>query len=188
MKFDVVIIGGGKAGVLAGVTLQRAGKSCCIVSAGESLHQVSRQEFIALGGTFLAGDTVVAGEFVQAGDNTTAKLGSVCTQKLGETQLRADSFILATGKFFSKGLVASMTHIYEPIFGLDVQYDKDPAQWVAASFSQSQPFMSYGVLTDEKGRVSINGKIIDNLYAAGEILAGDVDIEKTALDVCRNII
>lgn len=182
MRYDVVIIGGGLAGMTAGVALQRAGKRCCVVAAGLSLHQTPRAEYVSLGGTLLAGDSVVGGEF---DDNV---LKCVKTSKLGETPLCADAFILCTGKFFSRGLRSDMDHIYETVFGCDVQYDQDPSKWVAREFAADQPFMSFGVLTDPQGHVSIDGKPIENLYAAGEILAGKVDIEKSALEVCRNLI
>ena len=39
MKFDTVIIGGGLAGMVAGITLEKAGKKTAIISTGQNaLH------------------------------------------------------------------------------------------------------------------------------------------------------
>lgn len=183
MKYDVVIIGGGLAGVTAGIHLQKEGKRTIIVSAGLSLHTTSRKEYVALGGTILPGDSVLGGEFEGNA------LKSVRTHNLGSTRLCADAFILCTGKYFSKGLASTMDSVYETVFGCDVDYLADPTQWVDKDFFAPQPFMEFGVITDEKGRVSIGGKVVENLYAAGEILAGkDVDIVESALNVCKRLI
>lgn len=183
MKYDVVIIGGGLAGVTAGIQLQKEGRRSVIVAAGLSLHPTARKEYVALGGTILPGDAVLSGKF----QGSTLK--SVNTKNLGTTALEADNFILCTGKYFSKGLASTMDKVYETVFGCDVDYLADPTQWVDKDFFAPQPFMQFGVITDENGRVSIDGKVIENLYAAGEILAGrDVDIVESALKVCRNLI
>lgn len=182
MRYDVVIIGGGKAGLTAGLELQKAGKHTLVVAAGLSLNQTPRAEYLAQGGTILPGDAVVSGEFEKG------KLLAVRTEKLGQTLIQADSFILCTGKYFGKGLATDMDKVYETVFGCDVDYIADRSAWVNPDFFAPQPFMAFGVKTDEKGRVSIGGATVENLYAAGEILAGDVDIEKSALEVCRNLI
>lgn len=182
MRFDVVIIGGGLAGITAGIALQKAGRRCVVVAEGLSLHECPRTEFVELGGTLLRGDSAVGGEW--DGD----VLRCIRTRNLGNTRLRGDHFILATGKFFSKGLVSTMDGIEEPVFGCDVQYDPDRSRWTDPDFFAPQPFESFGVLTDALGRVMIGGRPAANLYAAGEILAGRPDIVKSALEVCRNII
>lgn len=182
MKFDVVIVGGGLAGTTAGVALQKAGKKCTIIAAGLSLHECPRKEFVALGGTLFSGDTVTGGQW--DGD----MLKCVFTRNMTGTRLDADNFILATGKFFSRGLISTMDTIFEPVFGCDVLYEKDRSRWVSDDFFAPQPFESFGVLTDERGRVLIGGSPASNLYAAGELLCGRPDIVKTALEVCRNII
>jgi len=181
MTFDVIIIGGGLAGMTAAVRLQKAGKKCLVVSGGLSLHNVSPTEFLSLGGTYMPGDSVVGGTW--EGD----ALKSVRTRNLGETPLEAGNFILCTGKFFSKGLVSSMDGVYEPLFGCDVDYIKDRVAWVSRDFFYPQPFEKFGVVTDGC-RVVRGGVVARNLYAAGEILAGKVDIVKSALEVCRKLI
>jgi len=181
MKFDVVIIGGGLAGLSAGVRLLEAGKTCCAVSAGRSLHEVPSKRFRELGGVFLSGDRVESGEW--DGD----RLLSVRTRNLTETALEAPVFILSTGKFFSCGLVAVPDRIFEPVFGCDVVYPENRDLWYSVDFFARQPFESFGVKT-ENGLTFRGGRRTDNLYAAGEILEGEIDIIQTALDVCGRII
>lgn len=182
MKFDVVIIGGGLAGLTAGVRLQKAGHRCAAVAEGLSLNECPRKEFLELGGTLFPGDSVVGGSF----DGGSLKW--VETGNLSGTHLEADNFILSTGKFFSRGLISNMDGIAEPVFGCDVEYDRDLRNWTVAEFFETQPFEKFGVVTDEKGRVKINGKVVDNLYAAGEILAGSPDIVASAEKVADEII
>lgn len=170
MRFDVIIIGGGPAGAGAGLALQKAGRNCLIVAEGLSLEASPRKEFTAAGGYLLQGDSVTGGT-IEGG-----RVTKVVTRNLTGTVLEADDFILATGKFFSKGLVSTMDGIFEPVFGCDVLYEKDRDRWVVPDFHAAQPFESFGVVTDACGRVSIGGQTICNLYAAGEILSGCPDI------------
>ena len=165
MKFDVVIIGGGLAGMRAATVLQTEGLRCAVVAEGLSLHDAPRSEFKAAGGTILAGDKVVGGVF--EGD----RLKSVRTEKLGDVTLEADWFILATGKYFSKGIVADMDRIYEPLFGLDVFHDPDRTRWYDLDFFAPQAYGRFGVETDRHFRALKDGKVIDNLYVAGSVLA-----------------
>lgn len=182
MKYDVVIIGGGLAGLTAGLEILKAGKSCAVVSEGRSLHECPRAEFIAEGGKILAGDSVTDGVFGKG------RLTAVHTRNLGKnTSLEADSFILATGKFMSRGLVATMTEIIEPLFGCSTKFVEGRDNWLADNFFDRQPFEEFGVVTDSRGRVSIDGKTISNLYAAGEILAGNRDIVESAVEVAAEI-
>ena len=179
----MVIIGGGQAGTAAGVRLLGLGLSCAIVSEGLSLESGSKAEFLRLGGTFLPGDSVLGGEFSSDG-----RLLRVRTRNLEGTPLEARHFILATGRFFSKGLVATMDSVVEPVFGCDVTYEPDRSAWCSQDFFAPQPFESFGVRTDDGGRVSISGRRVPNFYACGEILEGQQDILNSVERVCRSII
>ena len=182
MKYDVVIIGGGLAGLTAGVELQKAGKRCVVVAGGRSLHETPQAEFVSLGGTFLRGDFAVRGEW---NGNV---LSCVYTRNLGKTRLEAPVFIIATGKYFSKGLVSSIDGIREPLFDCEVEYEKDRAKWTDPDFFAPQPFETFGVKTDPLGRVTVGGRRAENLYAAGELLAGKHDIESSTIELCRRLI
>lgn len=181
MRFDVVIIGGGMAGTAAGVKLQAAGKNCCIVGGGLSLHETSRSEFIRLGGIFLPGDYAVGG------DLTDSVLSAVHTECLGSTPLEAEAFILATGRFVSRGLISTMDGIFEPVFGADVRFEPDRDSWYDDDFYAPQPFENFGVLTDGDFRVLVSGRAVENLYAVGEILADCKDPFESVEKVCRRL-
>ena len=183
MKFDVIVIGGGLAGMTAATALQASGLKCAVVAEGLSLYNCPRNTFRAAGGTLLAGDRVTGGVF--EGD----RLVSVSTEKLGDVTLEADAFVLATGKYFSRGIVADMDKVYEPLFGLDVEYDEDRSKWFDASFAAPQRFLEFGVKAKD-GCALRDGKPVVNLFPAGEVLAGicgaqgdaTATIQKSALD------
>jgi len=117
-------------------------------------------------GTYLLGDNVTAG--YMDGD----RLSVIDTANLGHGSLKAGNFILATGSFFSKGLVAEPDRIYEPVFGVDVVTVGSRADWFKDNIFEAQPFVEFGVATDGEFRVSKDGKIISNFYAVGSILGG----------------
>lgn len=125
-----------------------------------------RNYFQHLGGTYLLGDKVSDGEF--DGDI----LKNITTANLGDMNIEADNFILATGSFFSHGLVAAPDRIYEPVFGLDVEVTGNRADWFDKDIYKEQPYMKFGVVTDNRFNVRKNGKTIRNMYAAGSVLGG----------------
>ena len=182
MKFDVVVIGGGLAGMTAATALQQGGIRCAVIAEGLSLSGASREAYTAAGGTLLAGDRVTGGTIENG------RLVSIRTEKLGDVTLEARAFILATGKFFSRGIVADMQKVYEPIFGLDVQYDADRSTWFSPSFAAPQRFLEFGVIAED-GCAVRDGVKIENLFPAGEVLAGlssaasdaTAEIKKSAL-------
>lgn len=134
--------------------------------AGMRMLNQLRHYFRMLGGTYLMGDTATSGNF--DGD----RLTSVTTAKLAEMPLKADNFVLATGSFTSRGLVANYERVYEPVMDLDVDADDDREQWSRFGVLQPQAYSRYGVTTDGSLRCLKQGKPIDNLHAIGSVLSG----------------
>lgn len=148
--------------------------------------------FMKLGGTLFPGDTAVKADIDSEGI-----IRAIYTVNHCDEPLEADNYILASGSFFGGGLVALPDRIVEPTLGLDVVAPTDRAEWYSRDLYGRQPFMTYGVATDERFRPSIGGKTIDNLYAAGSILGGCDPIKEgcgagvailTAMAVCDNIL
>lgn len=122
--------------------------------------------FKKLGGMLFPGDTVARA------DIRDGAIRAVYTVNHGDEPLEAEDYILATGSFFSRGLVAMPDRIVEATFGLDVDAPGDRAEWYCPDLYASQPFMSYGVTTDDRFRPSLGGATVTNLYASGSILGG----------------
>lgn len=133
---------------------------------GVRLQLSLRDLFISLGGTYLPGDTVVKGEFYHH------SLKSVKTVNFEDMPLYADNFILASGSFFSHGLIATIDRIYEAALGLDVNAPGNRSEWYDENFFNPQPYMKYGVETDSGFRPLKNGEPLSNVYACGAILGG----------------
>lgn len=164
MRFDAVVIGGGYSGTQKTVELLKEGKKVAVVCKGYSLYGFTPAQFQLLGGTLLM-DTVVEGR-IDGG-----KAIAVFTEKLHEVALEASEFYLATGKFFAGGLVSDMEKVYEPLFGIDVEYDTDQSKWFTPKFFEPQPFMSFGAKTTPEGCALKAGNPIVNLFPIGEIKA-----------------
>jgi glycerol-3-phosphate dehydrogenase subunit B len=126
-----------------------------------------KAEFERAGGRFLMGDTVVDADFNE--DGTVKSIG---TQNFGSIRLYADNFVIATGSFFSKGLIATPERIFEPVFGVDLSYAEGRDQWFDRNFWNKQNYISYGAKVSKFLHASIDGKPIANLYAIGSIIAG----------------
>lgn len=140
-----------------------------VAVTGIRMKILLQQLFTNLGGWYLLGDSVTDGKIEDS------YLYSINTSNLGSSAIKADNFVLSTGGLFSRGLKSDLNHIYEPIFGLDVTYHSDRSEWYDNNFYHSQPFMKFGVCTDNDFRCILNGKPVKNLYAMGSILGGDFD-------------
>lgn len=173
MKFDAIIIGGGHSGLARGIELLGSGRTCIVFSRGEGArrfrdpeysHAAHRREFERMGGVYVGGDIVREGVFGEDG-------GLLCirTENQGDTAFCADEYYLASGSFFSGGLVALEDSVIEPVFGLEVDYEGTHCDWVDPDFYADQPFMHFGVRTDRDGHPFKDGKTVGNLYAIGSI-------------------
>ncbi len=126
-----------------------------------------KSEFEKAGGRFFLGDSVKEAEFGEDG-----LVKSVKTANFGDISVYADNFVLATGSFFSKGLIATPDKVYEPVFGIDLAYEENRADWFDRNFRKKQNYISFGAVTDSNMNVSIEGRKIGNLYAIGSLLGG----------------
>ncbi len=124
-----------------------------------------RRHFERLGGTYLLGDNAVAASFGADGS-----LQSIETAGLGSDALEADTFVLATGGIFSRGIVAEPHRIYEPLLGVDVDATDDRDRWYRPGFFEKQPYMSFGAGVDNAFHPSRQGRVCPNVYAAGAVL------------------
>ncbi len=89
--------------------------------------------------------------------------------------IEAKSAILATGRFFGKGLQAGRREITEPVFNLPVVQPEGREAWHRDRFfdAKGHPVNTAGIEVDGHLRpLGESGKVAhDNLYAAGAILA-----------------
>lgn len=133
--------------------------------------ELMRKRLYALGGSILIGDKAVEGRFEDG------KIVEIKTAHLTEETLTADNFILATGSFMSQGLVSDYTHVFEPVFGLDVKSLANRNDWYDENVFRVQPYMNFGVTTDADLHAMKDGIIIENLFVTGSILSGHNNIK-----------
>lgn len=151
---------------------QHLGKPLCLLATmppsvpGIRMQQQLTHYFVHQGGTFMLGDTV------ERADVDGGRVEAVYTVNHADIPLMADNYILATGSFFSRGIIARPDSVYEPIFDLDVLYDADRSKWYDNDMFASQNYMKYGVITAPGFRAVRKGETLTNLYAVGSVLAG----------------
>ena len=133
---------------------------------GIRTQMLLKRRFEVLGGTFLMGDEVTSAALHEG------VVSSITTRNLDTARLFADHFILASGGYFSKGLAATPTQVYEPLFGLDIDYPAERKDWYDADFFAEQPFMDFGVKTDALLHAVKDGEPVKNLFCIGSVLGG----------------
>lgn len=131
---------------------------------GIRTQQLLGRNYERLGGTYLKGDRALR---ALTKDN---RIIGVSTKNLDRHYLKADTFILASGSYFSKGLRSNPFEITEPVFDLDVNYSPERSDWYNPKFAADQPYMHYGVKTDENLHAIKGGTVIQNLYAIGSVM------------------
>lgn len=158
---------------------------------GVRVQNLLRKRFIAGGGVHLTGDKATGGVI----ENGTLKC--ITTENLTETCLKADNFILASGSFVSGGLTSNYEAVTEAVLGLDVDAADEHGQWVKYNAFEAQPYMEFGVATDQQLHVKKDGKVINNCYAVGSVLSGHNRVKMadgtgvsmlTALQAVKNIL
>jgi glycerol-3-phosphate dehydrogenase subunit B len=125
-----------------------------------------RKYFQSLGGVYMLGDTVLGGSIAEG------RLRSIRTANHGDMEFEADNFVLATGSFFSHGIVATSERVYEPILELDVDAAECRSEWYDRNLFNPQPYMMFGIATDHSLRVSKQNTTLPNVYAVGAALSG----------------
>ena len=133
---------------------------------GIRLQMMLKKHFQKVGGTYMLGDSVTGGGF-EGG-----RLNYITTQNHADVRFEADNFIIATGSFFSKGLVSDINGVREPIFGLDVKSADERSDWYKRNIFEAQPYMNFGVATDNSFHALLNGAAVENLYAVGSVVGG----------------
>ena len=131
---------------------------------GIRTQMLLKRRFEVLGGTFLLGDEVTSAAVHEG------VVSSITTRNLDTARLFADHFILASGGYFSKGLAATPTQVYEPLFGLDIEYPDERKDWYDSNFFADQPFMDFGVKTDASLHAIKDREPVKNLFAIGSVL------------------
>jgi glycerol-3-phosphate dehydrogenase subunit B len=138
---------------------------------GIRLEETLESEFIQRGGVQLKGDKVLMAKSIVSDKGLTIK--QIRTKNLRDYALVADAFVLATGSFFSNGLVAERSAVFEPLFGLDTNETGARSEWHSDAFlsPHSHAFLSFGVETNGCFQPSIEGRTVENVYCCGSVLA-----------------
>lgn len=133
---------------------------------GIRTQRLLKKAFEAAGGTFLMGDEALDAVF------DAERVASIRTANLGELRIEADTFVLASGNLFGKGLVASPDAVKEPVFGLDVDYPAERKDWYDEKFFARQNYTGFGVKTNGDFQPLRDGKVVPNLYVVGSEVGG----------------
>lgn len=133
---------------------------------GMRMHNALTRYFRQTGGIIMEGDAVTS---VTPDESD---LHQVWTRNHGDIPLKARHVIVASGSFFSNGLVAGRQRVREAILDLDLQAYNTEGDWSHPDFFHSQPWQFIGVKTNPQLQPSRNGKTLAGIYAIGTVLGG----------------
>lgn len=134
--------------------------------AGIYTQQYLQHYFKHLGGVYMLGDNVMKA------DVEGNKVKRIYSFNHGDIPFIAENFVLATGSFFSQGVIATLDKVYEPVFDLDIEHSNKREDWYEKNLFEKHNYQEYGVETDESFRALKKGVAFENLYASGAVLSG----------------
>lgn len=133
---------------------------------GMRMQLLLQQRFIQQGGSWMPGDDVLRA------DISNHHVTQLWTRKHEDIPLRARHVVLASGSFFSNGLIAGRDRVREAVFDLDVMQSDKRSDWYRDDVFDSQPWQQFGVRTDTQLRGLRQGTVVENLYVIGSVLGG----------------
>lgn len=83
---------------------------------GIQTQQKLRSVFLQNGGVYMLGDSILRA------DMEGNRISQLYSLNHGNIPFIGQNFVLATGSYFSQGLIATPEKVYEPIFDLDVTF------------------------------------------------------------------
>lgn len=134
--------------------------------SGMRLDTIMRNQFQTIGGTIMPLTEAISAQFASDGSVQSITFKNATMQAVAE----ASHFVLATGSFATEGLRSNQHRVFEPVFGCDVDFNHDHGQWTVPQSLEPQPYMEFGVITDNDFHPLRYGKPVPNLYAIGSIL------------------
>lgn len=133
---------------------------------GMRMQLLLQQRFVQQGGSWMPGDEVLRADIIHN------RVTQVWTRKHEDIPLRARHVVLASGSFFSNGLIAGRDRVREAVFDLDVLQSDNRNDWYRDDVFDSQPWQQFGVQTDAQLRGQRQGTVVENLYVIGSVLGG----------------
>ena len=133
---------------------------------GIHLQKYLHDYFVKLGGVYMLGDTV------QMAKIQDCRVTKIYSYNHGDIPFTGENVILASGSYFSQGLIAGQDRVYEPIFDLDVSFLLNRQEWYNENMFEPQKYQQFGVKTDNNFNALYKDVPIQNLYASGAVLEG----------------